>query len=134
MPCFAISFMIMQVYRKMMYCSLNFQNHSKFHNFLAEDRSKYIQKNDFCTQNVVKNAYLNKFPISLRNLSKSLNFCRKTQKNAIFKNDFQKSIRALNQELWVFYVFAKFQIGNHTGLMDAWMTLIVFFSFKTEKE
>ena len=25
------------------------------------------------------------------------------------------------------YVFAKFQIGNHIGLMDSWKALIVFF-------
>ena len=27
----------------------------------------------------------------------------------------------------MFYVFAKFQIGNDNGLMDSWKTLIVFF-------
>ena len=27
----------------------------------------------------------------------------------------------------MFYVFVKFQIGNHIGLMDSWKTLIVFF-------
>ena len=61
--------------------------HSKFHKFLAEDGSKYIQKNDFWSQNVVKNSYLNEFTISLRNWSTSRNFCWKTQKNATSKND-----------------------------------------------
>ena len=46
-----------------------------------------IPKNDFCTQNVVKNAYLNEFTISLRNWPKRLNFCWKTQKNVTSKND-----------------------------------------------
>ena len=55
--------------------------------FLGEDGSKYIAKNYFCTQNVVKNAYMNEFTIYLRNWSKSLKFCWKTQKNATSKND-----------------------------------------------
>ena len=46
-----------------------------------------IPKNDFCTQNVGKNAYLDEYTISLQNWSKSLNLCWKTQKNAISKND-----------------------------------------------
>ena len=43
------------------------------------------------------------------------------------------SNRAFNQELWVFYVFTKFKIENHTGLMDSWKSLIVFFFWKPKK-
>ena len=34
----------------------------------------------------------------------------------------------------MFYVFAKFHIGNHTGLMDSLKTLIVFFFFQKPKK
>ena len=35
---------------------------------------------------------------------------------------FRIQIGPLIKELWVFYVFAKLQIGNHIGLMDSWKT------------
>ena len=70
-----------------------FPNFSKFlfptRNFtisLVKMDLNIYQKNDFYTQNVVKNAYLNEFTNSLRNWSINLNFCRKTQKNATSKN------------------------------------------------
>ena len=65
-------------------------------------------------------------------LIKKSQFLLKNSKNATSKNDLKRSIRALNQELWVFYVFAKFQIGNRTGLMYSWKALIVF-SFKNRE-
>ena len=55
-------------YYPLMHSPESFSNiKSKFHNFLGEDGSKYIAKNYFCTQNVVRNAYMNEFTISLRN-------------------------------------------------------------------
>ena len=56
------------LYYSFMHSPESFSNiKSKFHNFLGEDGSKYIAKNYFCTQNVVRNAYMNEFTISLRN-------------------------------------------------------------------
>ena len=97
------------------------KDHIRFFSFKNRERVKM--------HSIIKK----KNTISLWNWSKSPNFYWKTQKNATSKNDLKKSNRALNQELWVFYVFAIFQIGNHNGLMDSWKTLIIFFFQKPRK-
>ena len=89
------------LYYSLMHSPESFSNiKSKFHNFLGEDGSKYIAKNYFCTQNVVRNVYMNEneFTISLRNWSKSLKFCWKTQKmqppKMTFRSQLEPSIKS----------------------------------------
>ena len=67
---------------------------------------------------------------SLRNWSKSINFCWETQNMQPLKMTFRSQLEPSIKSYECFMFSQNFRFGNHTGLMDSWKTLIVFVSFK----
>ena len=88
-----------------------------------------IPKNDFFTQNVVKNAYLNEFTTSLRNWSKSLHFCWKLKKMQPLKMTFRSKLEPLSRVMIVL-CFAKFQFWKSHWIDGFLKYLNRFFFFK----
>ena len=131
--------MIMQVYRRMIYCSLIYQNSCPPHEIsqfflLKINLNKYIQKTTFTLKMWSKMhiwANLRFLCEIYQNVSIFVEKLKKIQPSImIFRNQLEPSI--MSYECFMF--LQNFRFGNHNGLMDSWKTLIVFFLSKTEEE